>query len=342
MPGSLVGDRCLGIWGHVVVVESALAVAGLVLLTVAADHLVLGASRIAGRLRISPVVVGVVVIGLGTSAPEFLVSGVAAAQGSPGIAIGNIVGSNILNLTLILGVAALVAAVKVSSAVIRREVRLAVVSVALFAVVAWLGLTVWTGIALAVAAGTALWLLVRWARQGRNREVAEDATTFSETPAVVDVPVSPGRIPAWFEPIRALLGLAGVLTGAQLLVSNASHIAIRLGVSQIVIGLTIVALGTSLPELVTTIAAQRRGESDLVVGNLFGSNLFNSLAGGAVIGFATGTNAPTRPGWALLVAMMFAGLLAWALLRRGLRLTKVEGAVLVALCVASLPLVLAA
>ena len=324
------------------VVESALAAAGLILLTVAADHLVLGSSRIAGRLRVSPVVVGVVVIGLGTSAPEFLVSGVAAGHGDTGIAIGNIIGSNILNLTLILGAAALVAEVRVSSAVIRREVRLAVVSVVFFAVVAWVGLTPWTGAVLAVAAATSLWLLVRWARQGRNQEVAGDATTFTETPAVVDVPVPPTRLPAWFEPIRAVLGLAGVLTGAQLLVTNASDIATRLGVSQIVIGLTVVALGTSLPELVTTIAAQRRGESDLVVGNLFGSNLFNSLAGGAVIGFATGTTTPTRPGPALLAVMILTGILSGTLLRRGLRLTRVEGAVLLVVCALSLPVVLAA
>jgi cation:H+ antiporter len=324
------------------VVDWVLAAVGLVLLTFAADHLVLGSSRIAGRLRISSVVVGVVVIGLGTSAPEFLVSGVAAARGDSGIAIGNIVGSNILNLTLILGVAALVSAVGVSSSVIRREVRLAVVAVVLFAIAAWLGLTVWTGIGLAIGAFVALWLLVWWARHGRNQELGDDATTFTESPAVVDVPVSPSRLPAWFEPIRALLGLAGVLGGAQLLVANASSIAMRLGVSQIVIGLTIVALGTSMPELVTTIAAQRRGESDLVVGNLFGSNLFNSLAGGAVIGFATGTAAPTRPGPELLAVMVVTGVLAWALLRRGLRLTRVEGAVLLAVCVLSLPLVLTA
>ena len=102
--------------------ESLLVVVGLVLLTVAADHLVRGSSRIAGRLRIAPVVVGVVVIGLGTSAPEFLVSGLAAARGDMGIAVGNVVGSNILNVTLILGVAALVASVGVTSTVIRREV----------------------------------------------------------------------------------------------------------------------------------------------------------------------------------------------------------------------------
>ena len=131
-------------------VAPVLAVAGLVLLTVSADHLVLGSSRVAAKLRVSPVVVGVVVIGLGTSAPELLVSGLAAARGDTGIAVGNLVGSNILNLTLILGVAALIGTVGVSSTVIRREVRLAVVAVAMFAVAAWIGLSVWTGAVLAI------------------------------------------------------------------------------------------------------------------------------------------------------------------------------------------------
>jgi len=109
-----------------------------------------------------------------------------------------------------------------------------------------------------------------------------------------------------------------------------------------VIGFTLVAVGTSLPELVTAVQAQRHHEPDLLVGNLLGSNLFNSLAGGAVIGFATGTAAPTRPGPELLAVMVLTGVLAWALLRRGLRLTRVEGAVLLAVCVLSLPLVLTA
>ena len=330
---------------HIMLVESVLTVVGLVLLTFAADHLVLGSSRIANRLRINPVVVGVVVIGLGTSAPEFLVSGVAAARGDTGIAVGNVVGSNILNVTLILGVAALVARVGVASSAIRHEVRLAVGAVLLFAVVAFAGLTVWEDGGLGLDGGNrgrAVVALVRWARQGRNREVADNATTFTGTPAVVDVPVAPSRVPSWVEPIRAVLGLAGVLAGAELLVVNASSMATRLGVSQIVIGLTIVAVGTSLPELVTTIASQRRGEADSVVGNLFGSNLFNSLAGGAVIGFATGTAAPARPEPTLLVVMILTAVLAWALLRSDLRLTGVEGIVLLAVYLVSLPLALMA
>ncbi len=311
--------------------EVSLAVVGLVLLTLAADHLVLGASRIAARLRISPVVVGVVVIGLGTSAPEFLVSGVAATRGDTGIAFGNIAGSNILNLTLILGVAGVVSRFAVASTVVRREVRLAVAAVAVFGVVAWAGLPGWAGVVLAALGCAALWLLLRWASQGRNSELANEVTDFTDG----------GRPRLWRESARALLGLAGVIAGAQLLVPNASAIAERLGVPQLIIGFTLVALGTSVPELVTTVQAMRRGESDLVVGNLFGSNLFNSLAGGAIIAFASPTGADVRLDVTLALAMIFTAALAWALLRRGLTLTRSEGIVLLAAYVLAMPLLVA-
>lgn len=317
-----------------------LASAGLALLTVAADHLVLGSSRLATRLSIPPVVVGVVVIGLGTSAPEFLVSGVAAARGDAGIAVGNIVGSNILNLTLILGVAGLVGSVAVASAVIRREVPLAVGAVVVFAFTAWFGLSWVTGLLLAVLAACAVALLLRWAGRGRgDQELAEEVEEFTDAPATVDMPVAVAALPGWVEPVRAVLALAGVLGGAQLLVANAATIAADLGVSQVIIGFTLVALGTSLPELVTAIAGQRRGESDLVVGNLFGSNLFNSLIGGSIVGFASG-GVPATAGVALLVAMILTSGLAWALLRRGLALTRVEGAALLAAYVLTLPMLL--
>jgi cation:H+ antiporter len=318
-----------------------LAAAGLVVLTFAADHLVLGSSRLAQRMRISPVVVGVVVIGLGTSAPEFLVSGVAAARGDTGLAVGNIAGSNILNLSLVLGIAALAGPVVVSSQVIRREVPLAVGAVVLFSFLAWAGLNPITGAALATAGVGALFLLLRWAGQGRsNDDVAADAVEFTQSTATVDVPVTPSKLPTWFEPVRAILGLAGVLAGAQLLVANASAIATDLGVPQVIIGFTLVALGTSLPELVTTIQAQRRGESDLVVGNLFGSNLFNSLVGGAVIGFASGTTTPGKATVALSITMILISALAWALLRRGLVLTRVEAIALLAAYALTMPLLL--
>jgi cation:H+ antiporter len=318
-----------------------LAVVGLVVLTFAADHLILGASRLAERIRISPVVVGVVVIGLGTSAPEFLVSGVAAARGDTGLAVGNIAGSNILNLTLVLGIAALAGPVMVTSGVIRREVPLAVSAVILFSFLAWAGLNPVTGALLAAAGMCSLFVLLRWAQHGRsNTSVADDAVEFAQASAIVDAPVASSRLPAWVEPVRAVLGLAGVLAGAQLLVSNASAIAAQLGLPQVIIGFTLVALGTSLPELVTTVQAQRRGESDLVVGNLFGSNLFNSLVGGAVVGFASGSSAPARAAVALSVTMILTAGLAWVLLRRGLTLTRVEALVLLAAYALTMPLLL--
>lgn len=324
------------------VIQILLAVVGLVVLTFAADHLVLGSSRLARRIRISPVVVGVVVIGLGTSAPEFLVSGVAAARGDTDLAVGNIAGSNILNLTLILGIAALAGSVMVTSQVIRREVPLAVGAVVLFSFLAWLGLNPITGAVLAASGVGALFLLLRWAGQGRNQEVADEAVEFTDANATVDVPIAPSRLPTWFEPVRAILGLAGVLAGAQLLVANASAIATELGVPQVIIGFTLVALGTSLPELVTTVQAQRRGESDLVVGNLFGSNLFNSLIGGAVVGFASGSAEPGKAAVALSIAMILTGGLAWALLRRGLTLTRIEALALLAAYALTMPLLLSA
>jgi cation:H+ antiporter len=183
--------------------------------------------------------------------------------------------------------------------------------------------------------------LLRWATRSRsNDEIADDAKEFTQANAQVDVPVPPSRLPAWFEPVRALLGLAGVLAGAQLLVSNASAIAEDLGVPQVIIGFTLVALGTSLPELVTTVQAQRRSEADLVVGNLFGSNLFNSLVGGAVVGFASGSHGTGKATVALSVTMILTAGLAWALLRRGLNLTRVEALVLLAAYLLTMPLLL--
>jgi cation:H+ antiporter len=313
------------------VINLLLAAGGLVLLTIAADHLVLGSSRLAAKLRISPVVVGVVVIGLGTSAPEFLVSGMAAAGGRSGIAVGNLVGSNILNLTLVLGVAALIAPVAVRSETIRREVPLAVAGVGVFAVTAWVGLDLVGGVGLLVPLAAAMVFLVRWAADQADPELVSQVVEFTDGEPAHRVGI---------ESLRAGLGLIGVLGGAQLLVTGACDIATRLGVSQVIIGFTLVALGTSLPELVTTIQAQRRGETDLVVGNLFGSNLFNSLAGGAVVGLAAATGSPVRAEAPLAVAMVFVALLASALLRTGLRLTRPEAGVLLLAYALTLPLAL--
>src|SRR5690349_22759363 len=164
-------------------IEFLLCAVSLVVLSVAADHLVQGSSRLAARLRVNPVVVGIVVIGLGTSAPEFLVSGSAAARGDTGIAVGNIVGSNILNLTLILGVAALISRVRVQASVVAREVRLAVAAVAVFALVAWLGLGPLTASLLVLGLVGAMATLMRWAVSGRSPVLADEVNDFTSLDA---------------------------------------------------------------------------------------------------------------------------------------------------------------
>ncbi|GAA2859645.1 sodium:calcium antiporter [Nonomuraea rubra] len=306
----------------------ALSVLGLVVLALAADHLVLGSGRLAERLGLQPVVVGVVVIGFGTSAPELVVTATASLRGRTDLALAGLVGSNIVNVTLILGVCGLAAALAVRSSVLRREAPLSVAAVTLFAIAALSGLGFGAGAVLVVALAGALVLLLRFARQAPGDPVAAETADYLETS------VRP-RLAA--EVPRTLLGLAGTLLGAQLLVANASELAIQAGLSPDLVGFTLVALGTSLPELVTSLQAQRRGDSDLVVGNLLGSNLINSLAGGAVIAFA-GT-APPALAPAVIAAMAGVSGLTWALLARGKRLSRRESALLLGVYVALLPLV---
>jgi cation:H+ antiporter len=306
------------------------AVLGLVLLTVAADHLVVGAGRLAARSGFSPVVVGVVVIGLGTSAPEFVVSGLAAARGEAGLALGNLVGSNIINVTLILGVAGIVAPIAVHSSVPRLEAPLTVGAVLLLAAFALVGLGRTGGAVLGVAAAGAVVLLVQLSRTRTTDPMTEEVEDFlHRAPAP----------PLARELFRAVIGLAGTLAGAQLLVVTAADAAGRLGVPPAVIGLTVVAFGTSLPELVTAIQAQRRHQGDLLVGNLLGSNLFNSLIGGAVVGLAE-RGAPARLGAPVLAAMVAVTLLAWLVLHRHHRVSRAEAGLLLAAYLITLPLVL--
>ncbi len=308
-----------------------LAVLGLGVLTVAADHLILGAGRIATRLRISPVVVGVIIIGFGTSAPELLVSGLAAVQGNVALGVGNLVGSNILNLTLVLGIAGLIAPVLVRSSVLRREAPLSVAAVAVFGVLLLAGgLSFLDGIILLALLTAAFVALLRMARPKADNVLSEELTEYLDEPSQHSLP---------YEAARTGLGLAGTLVGAQLLVSNAGELAARLGVSQALIGLTLTAFGTSLPELVTAIQAQRRREGDLLVGNLLGSNLLNSLAGGAVIGLGSAGRASSAGiGTALIVVMVAVSVLAWILLARNARLNRVESSILLAAYALTTPL----
>jgi len=306
------------------------ALIGLALLTVAADQLVLGSGRLAAGWGISPVVVGVVVIGIGTSAPEFVVSGLAAAAGNPGLALGNLVGSNIINVTLILGIAGLVAPIAVRSSVARREAPLTVLAVTVLAALAVLGLGRIAGVVLLVLTVAAVVLLIRFSREQPADPLAGEVSEFLEPPPPSHRPV--------IEVVRAAAGLAGTLAGAELVVVTATGAADRLGVPAGVIGLTVVAFGTSLPELVTAIQAQRRGEGDLLIGNLLGSNLFNSLAGGAIVGLAERAG-PVRMAVAAPAVMIAVNLLVWLLLRRRPGTGRIAAGLLLATYLITLPLV---
>ncbi|MET7336462.1 hypothetical protein [Nonomuraea sp. NPDC005650] len=308
----------------------ALSLAGLALLAVSADQLVLGSGRLAEQLGISPIIVGIVIIGFGTSAPELVVAGTAGAQGQAGLAVAGLVGSNVINLTLVLGVGGLTAALAVRSSILRREAPLSVAAVTVFAIALLYGLGPLPGLGLALALIGSFVLLVRFARAIPADPIA------AETSGYLAEPLARHRLPA--EAVRTVFGLGGTLAGAQLLVAGASELASRAGVSAEVIGFTLVALGTSLPELVTTVQAQRRGEGDLLIGNLLGSNLINSLAGGAIIAFTAPGAVITIP-VVVVAAMVGVSLVTWALLARGKRLSRSEALLLLGLYACLIPLI---
>ena len=254
-------------------------VTGLVLLAWAPGRFVGGAATLARRWNVSPVLIGALILGLGTSAPEMLVGVLAATQGDPAVGVGNVVGSNIANLALILGVAGLVGSIGVAEGTLRTEVPLVVVATVAFAVAVQGGISVGEGLALAVGLGVALAIIVRRARA----HDAADADISAEVEELLAHEPHPVRERLG---LTLALGLGGIILGAQALVWGAVEIADSLDVSGGFVGMSLVAVGTSIPELVTSVAAARAGEDDLVLGNVLGSNLFNCLAVGAVIGLA--------------------------------------------------------
>jgi len=265
-----------------------LFVGGLILLVAGAELLVRGASRIAALAGISPLVVGLTVVAFGTSAPELAVSSVASLRGDADIAVGNVVGSNIFNVLFILGVSALVAPLVVSRQLVREQVPLMIgVSVFLWLLaldgsvvrpeggLLFAGIVAYTGV-----------LIVRSRREGPARPEPETGGAARHEPGAVvaagaqpvasDVAVSARRRPL-VSILSVLAGLALLIVGSGWLVEAARSIAGALGVSDLVIGLTVVAAGTSFPELATSVVASIRGEREIAVGNIVGSNVFNIL-----------------------------------------------------------------
>lgn len=302
---------------------SALVVGGLFLLSAGADRFVLAAARLSRVWGMSPILIGALVVGMGTSAPEFLVSVVAAAGGGLDLAVGNIIGSNVANLSLVLGATAMVAPIAGQIRTLQREGLLMMMAVGLFAGLAWNGsLTETDGIILLVGMVVAAGVLIRWARQDSG-----NAGTMSA--GIDDLTHDLGRPNARFELIVGVVALAATLGGAELLVRGARIVAEELELSEGFVGLSLVALGTSLPELATALAAARRREHDLVIGNLVGSNLFNSLAvaGGAGVlgGGALASGLSTG-----LVFMLGMAAFAGILTATGNRLVRWEGFALLA------------
>lgn len=300
-------------------------IAGVGLLAYAADQFVLGAARVALIRNISPLVVGVVIIGFGTSAPELLVSGIAAAGGQPEIAVGNVVGSNIANLSLLLGVGAIIIPLSVASSTVRREAPIAVAAMVAYGIAVQGGISVVEGVILLAALALAIW---------KVSTSGEADPLGPETVELADVDAHSMRA----EVARTVLGLIGTIAGAQLLLWGAVDLADRAGLGEGFVGATLVAIGTSLPELVTVVQSARRRETDLIVGNLLGSNMFNALGVGGVTGLigAGALDDPELTEFGVLAAVGV-GVLAWLMMRTGRSITRREGIALVVLYGCLLP-----
>lgn len=301
--------------------------AGLGLLAWSADRFVDGAAALAVRLGVSPMIIGLTIVAFGTSAPEILVSAMAAFNGNPALALGNAIGSNIANIGLVVGVTALLAPLTVQSQTLRREFPL-MAAVMLFTLVLLFDqqLTRVDGglllLGMFVLMAVTIWLSKKTAP---GDPLAEELS-ISQTPDLLDS--SGAGQPVW----QLLSGLILLLIASRTLVWGAVGLASHFGISDLVIGLTIVAVGTSLPELAASVAAVRKGEDDIAIGNILGSNMFNLLA---VIGVA-GSIAPTAIAPALLqrdYPLMLLLSLALYLLARGFkagsgRIGRVPGAAL--------------
>lgn len=291
-------------------------VLGLVLLIGASDRFVESAVRLARSLGVSVVLIGAIIVGLGTSIPELLVSGIAASDGKLDVAMANITGSNVANVTLVLGTAAIVAPVMSRTRILQREGTLMLLSVVGLAVVLWGGSVARIeGVGLLLAMALSLYLLIRW--------------SSSDVDGIIQVDEDEEAASVTGELLIGLAALGVTVFAARTLLTGALDLGARFGLGATFLGM-LLGVGTSLPELATTLAAVRRHQSDLVIGNVLGSNLFNSLAvtgTAAVIGPGRLTDL-NRPSLAVMVAVVL--LAGWFALHDK-RIVRLEGVVLVAI-----------
>ncbi|MBO6574976.1 MAG: calcium/sodium antiporter [Rhodothermales bacterium] len=305
-----------------------LILAGLVLLVSGAEGLVRGSSSLARRLGLTPLVIGLTVVAFGTSAPEMVVSVSAVLQGVGDIAVGNVVGSNIANIGLILGITALICPIPVSLSLLKLDAP-----VMILATLGVAGILLMGGVSFGAGAGlvVALGVYTAWNVRMARRTAPEEAAPFDEE--IADRSASVGK-----DVLYLVAGFAALVLGARVLVDGASDFARGLGVSEATIGLTVVALGTSLPELAASIVAAIRKQTDIAVGNIIGSNIFNLLG---ILGTAAMVGPLAAPGISRLdlAAMVLLSVAVIPLIWTGRRLIRTEGAVLLALYVIYLILV---
>lgn len=238
---------------------------GFVLLIKGADYFIGGSSAVAARLRIPGVIVGLTIVAMGTSAPELSVSIVGALQGQSGISVGNIIGSNIFNVLCVGGIAALIMPLKVNDVLLKRDIPISLLAVLLFLFFAWNGkISQMEGFCFLILFVVFLFFLFMDAIKSRK------ATKKS-----INIEANEKIAPITKNLIYIVGGLSAVVLGGETVVRSATAIAQDFGLSQSLIGLTVVALGTSLPELITTLVAAKKGETDIALGNIIGSNIFN-------------------------------------------------------------------
>ena len=306
-------------------------IGGLVLLVAGGDLLVRGAVRVAERLGVSPLVIGLTLVGFGTSTPELVTSVQAALAGSPGIAFGNIVGSNIANILLILGISAMLFPITVASSALSRDAMVMLGVAVAFAVLSFvMPLGRGIGVIFVAALGVYIYLAFR-----QENVSAEHGAVYDKAVALeaADPAVTPGTGARGGLVVPLLLALGGlvlVVLGGRFLVGGAVALAGSFGIPETVIGLTIVALGTSLPELVTSVLAAFKRQSDVAFGNIVGSNIYNILG----IGGATVLIEPTRVPQEIVtfdnLLMVAASLLLVIFAATGRRISRGEGAVFLA------------
>jgi len=296
---------------------------GFVLLYFGAEWLVKGSSSLARSLGVTPIVIGLTVVAFGTSAPELVVSLISSIQGKSMIAVGNVVGSNICNIALVLGLSAVFNPIKSDPSVVRRDIPI-MLAISLYLLLLTFnsklgrieGATLFIGIILYTFMNYYL----------AKKETAGGAEIESELEDIGFVASRPKQL------LMVAAGIAGVVAGAQIVVSNAVLIMTILGVDEKFIGLTIVAFGTSLPELATSVVAAMRGEMDISIGNLVGSNVFNIMS---VLGVAALVRPIPIPGgfiesglWIDYLVMMFTSFLPWLMMRKDYTVKRSDGVIL--------------